>query len=240
MPEPANASVPGVELRGRHNLFLTPDGACDASRRSDARRDVELIWSAANRAGTPIEARSDDPSRHGNRLARRCRRGYPSAVSIARSAAALVIAVVAAALLEFALAQPDRRPPRAGQGARPATVEPAVIEPLDALRRPGVVEATKPRHAPTPRARSRVKPTPRAPDRRTAPRRRRTRARTSRPSPTAPPVAPPPSAPAPPPTPVAPPPSAPAPPPTPAPVPVAPRAPKLPAPVLSDAPPEFM
>jgi hypothetical protein len=240
MPEPSNTHVPIAESHERHNVFLTPVGACDARTRSNARRDVEPIWPAANRAGTPIEARSDDPSRHGNRLARRRRRAYPSAVSIARSAAALVIAVVAAALLEFALAQPDRRTPRAGQGERPATVEPSVIEPLDALRRPGVVEATKPRHAPTPYARSRVKPTPRAPDRRTAPRRSRTRVRPSRPSPTAPPEAPPLFAPAPPPTPVASPPSAPAPPPTPAPVPAAPRAPKLPAPVPSDAPPEFM
>jgi hypothetical protein len=226
MPEPPNASVAIAESPERQNVFLTADGACNARTRSDARRDVDpILPTAADPAGTPIEAGAQDPFRQGNRLARLRRGVYPSTVWAARSAAALAIAVVTAAMFGLALALPDQRPPSAGDGARPATVAPTAGEPLDVPRVPGGAEAAQRRHTPTPRARSHLKPKPRPATRRTPPPRTRTRARPSTPSPVTPPAPSPSLTPA------------------PSPIPVAPeirRPPSLPAPVPPGAPPEFM
>ena len=226
MPEPPNASVPIAESHERHNVFLTSDGACDLSQSSDARRDADPTWPAApDPAGTPTEARAPDPGRLCNRLAPARHRARPAAVPGARSAAAVAIAAVAAAMLGFALAQPDQRPPRAGEVGRPATVAPTAREPLDVPRLHGGAEAAKPKRAPAPGARSRQKPTPRPAARRTAPRRARKRARPSTPTPVPPPAPSPSLAP------------------VPSQAPTAPagrRTPTLPAPVPPGTPPEFM
>ena len=222
MAEQPNASVPIAESGERHNVFLRSDGACDASHRSDARRDVRPTWPAGtDPAGTPFEARAPGSGRPA--CARH--RAHPPRVPGARSAAALAVAVVAAAMVGFALAQPDQRPPRAGEVGRPATVAPTAREPRDVPQRPGGAEATKPKRAPAPRARSRLKPTPRPAARHTAPRRARTRARPSAPSPVTPPATSPSLVPAPSQGPASP---------------AGRRPPTLPAPVPPGAPPEFM
>jgi hypothetical protein len=223
MPDPANASVAITASHERRNVFLAPDAACDVSTRGDARRDVELI-SPADQAGAPFEAGERDPGGRANRLGHRHRRGRPTAL-VRRSAAALATAAFTAALLAFPLAQPHHPVPRAGDVARPATVAAASREPLDALPRPPVpATIAKPRHSPTPDARSRRRATKPAAERRTARRRARTRARPGSTSPGAPPV------------------QSPSPTPSPAlaPIRAAPRAPALPDPVPADAPPEFM
>jgi hypothetical protein len=226
MPEPPDASVPVAESHERRNVFVTSEGACDVTQPGDARRNVNPTRPpAAGPAGKPIEIRAPDPGRHGNRLARTRRRAHPPRIPLARSAAALAIAAVTVAMLAFALANPDQRPPRSGGVARPATVAPAASEPLDAPPLPGVADTTKRRHRPTARARSRPKPTPRPAPRRPAPRRSRTPAQPSMPSPVPPPAPSPSLAPA------------------PSQIPASPagrRPPTLPAPVPPGAPPEFM
>lgn len=224
MSEPPNASVPIAESPERHNVFLTSNGACNAGKRGDARRHVELIWpAAADPAGTPIEARAQNPLPQRSRLARLRRCVYP--VCVARSAAALAIAAVTAATVGLALAHPDERPQRAGEVGRPATVAPTVREPLDVPRLRGGAEAAKPQRAPASPGRSRLRRTPRPVARRIAPPRTRTRARPSTPSPVTPPAPSPSLAPAPSQSP---------------PSPAGRRPPTLPAPVPPGAPPEFM
>lgn len=226
MPDRADVSVAVAQAHERRNVFLAPDGACEVSKRSDARWGVDVNSALTGPAGATSKPRAHDPSRRGTRVVRRCRPGFPSIAAVRRSAAAMAIAAVTATLLGFALDQPNQRPPRARDVAPPATVAPAVIEPRAVLRGHGVAEAAKPRHAPTPRARSRLKPTrrcapPRTAARRAAPRRSRTRARPTAPSPGLP--IPSPSSPL-----------------SPSPTPAPSAAPALPAPVPADSPPEFM
>jgi len=232
---PGPVETPSIVAHERRNVFLEADAACAESKRSDARRHGDVTWPAADLAGSPIEAEAQDASRSGSRLAHRRRRQHPSSSVVRRSAAALAVAVVTAALLSVALALPDQQRMRADHSGRPATAAPVVNEPRDIPRRPGSDEAPRSRH--TTRARPRPRPT-----------RAAARSGVRRPAPTRAPPSPPslPAVPAPSrslapsPSPTQSPALSPTPSAAPAPSRVIPREAALPAPVPSDAPPEFM
>jgi hypothetical protein len=217
MPEPSAAVSPVAPASQRRNVFL--DDA--VTPLDDAGYDADGAWAVTAGATPPLEP-ATNPAFAGGRRVRARRHGeHRFAVRFRASAALAAIAAAAIALPALTLSSSGDRP-QSTDAARPIAAPPKATERPDARRSPDASQRPGPRPEPPSGSDSRSRPTAPAKGRRGARRRDRTGANAG-----SPPVAPGPA-----------PSVAPAPPPSARPRP--PRAQVQPAPVPTDAPPEFM
>jgi hypothetical protein len=222
MPEPSTAAAAATPPSERPNVFL--DGAAAVAGREDPVDDLGGLWAAATPA-TSTGTGAGRARQGGHRVVRRWQSSeYPLRRHVRRFAAAAAFAVAALTLLGLAFRPAEEHPAGNGESARPGAAAPAATERLDARLRHGARQTASGRPVPTSRSDRRSATAPRAAARRSARRRVQKPTRLGSGLPALPPAPAQSAAPA------------PSPPAQPRP----PRARVLPAPVPTDAPPEFM
>ena len=217
MPDPSAAASAPAPASHRRNVFL--DHASGLTALDGPRHDADATQAVGVAATAELDARR---ALHGGRRVSARRQGeHRLAVRCRASAAVAAIAAAAIALLALTLGSSGDRP-QSTDAARPTADPPTTTERSNARQSPDAPQRPRPRSEPTSGSDSRSTPTAPTGRMRGAARRDRTGANSG-----SPPVEPVPA-----------PSVAPAPPPAARPRP--PRARVLPAPVPTDAPPEFM